>query len=159
FIFISVNLALFHLALRASNPLPIIVLQTISGWVLCPAIYLATDGASAPWWPGYAVMGLSAAVFWGLALPKPIWARLVLFSYLLNMGVATWLGVPAPNWREFALRAGVMGILGLMVIQLTAILSQSLNRVYERSLQHRKAKEDLQELTRLKTEFFANISH
>src|SRR5215467_2068603 len=67
FIFISVNLALFHLALRASNPLPIIVLQTISGWVLCPAIYLATDGASAPWWPGYAVMGLSAAVFWGLA--------------------------------------------------------------------------------------------
>ncbi|HEX5033252.1 MAG TPA: ATP-binding protein, partial [bacterium] len=36
---------------------------------------------------------------------------------------------------------------------------QSLSKVYERSLFHRKGKEEFQELARLKTDFFANVSH
>src|SRR4030095_7264396 len=99
FIFIAVNLSLYHLALRSPHPLRVVALHTALGWILCPIVYISVDGALVPWWPGYVVMGLSGAILWGLILPKPLWARLVLLFYLLNMAAATGLRPPPPDSR------------------------------------------------------------
>ena len=153
------NLGFDFWALHSKNPLRLLVVQTFLGGLLCPLAYLGTDGALAPWWPGYALMSFSGAVAWGLEMSSPLWGRFVLLYYMVNFVLATVFGVSQPSYYELALRVSLIGITGLMLTQLTEVLSQSLSKVYERSLQHRKAKEELQELTRLKTDFFANVSH
>lgn len=158
-VFVLVNAALYYWSLRSTNPMRVLIVQTVIGGILCPLVYLYSDGKLAPWWPGYAVMAFSGAIAWGLNTDKPLWGRLVLLYYLLNYAIATFLAVPHPDFYDLGLRIGLIGLTGLMLIQLTEILSQSLSKVYERSLQHRRAKEELQELTRLKTDFFANVSH
>ncbi|HCU25534.1 MAG TPA: hypothetical protein DF383_11015 [Deltaproteobacteria bacterium] len=158
-IFVAINLGLFVFALRSRRPFRALVIQTLLGGVLCPLAYLSTDGLLARWWPGYAILGFSGAVAWGLHTSNINWGRLVLLYYLANLSLTAWLAPVKPPFYEFGLRMGLIALTGLMLIQLTDILSMSLSKVYERSLQHRKAKEELVELSRLKTDFFANVSH
>lgn len=159
FVFVAANLGLYLWAYLSTKPFPILVAQTALGGLLCPAAYLFAEGILAPWWPGYAIMALSGSVAWALQSAKPMWARLVLAYYLVNLILASWLGLPRVDYYDLALRAGLIALMGVLLVQLTDILSQSLSKVYERSLQHRKAKEELKELDRLKEDFFANVSH
>ncbi|KAB2841344.1 response regulator [bacterium] len=158
-VFVAANLGLYLWAYFSTKPFPILVAQTALGGALCPVVYLLAEGILAPWWPGYAIMALSGSVAWALQSAKPMWARLVLAYYLVNLILASWLGLPKVDYYDLALRAGLIALMGVLLVQLTDILSQSLSKVYERSLQHRKAKEELKELDRLKEDFFANVSH
>jgi len=157
--FVAINLGLYGWAFYSRNPFRVLVIQTALGFALCPLAYLYTDGILAMWWPGYAILSFSGAVAWGLHSFNLWWGRLVLIAYLGNLVVTSILSFPHPHPYELTLRIGLVGLTGFMLIQLTEILSQSLSKVYERSLHHRKGKEELEELTRLKTDFFANVSH
>ncbi len=157
--FVAVNAGLYAWALYSQSPFRALIVQTILGGILCPLAYLGTDGILALWWPGFAILSFSGAIAWGLQTSNPWWGRLILAYYLGNMALTSLLVSPQPHPYELFLRTGLIAFTGLMLIQLTEILSQSLSKVYERSIQHRKAKEEMAELTRLKTDFFANVSH
>ncbi len=159
FIFLLVALGLYFWPLFSSNSFRILVIQTAVAMFLCPFTYLAVEGNIAPWWPGYVILGLSQAVAWSLYLSRTLWAKLILAAFLVNLILTTLLGLSDPNHYHLGFWVGFIGLVGLLLIQMTEVLSQSLSKVYERSLQHRRAKEDLQELTRLKMDFFSNISH
>lgn len=157
--FTMLSLGLHLWVLYSAKPFTPMIVQTIVGAVICPITYLAVDGVLAPWWPGYVLIGFSSAVAWSLYLSRTLWAKLILAFFIFNLAVTTLLGVPDPNLYDLGIRAGLLGLIGLMLIQMTEVLSGSLSKVYERSLQHRHAKEELQELTNLKMNFFSNISH
>jgi CheY-like chemotaxis protein/nitrogen-specific signal transduction histidine kinase len=50
-------------------------------------------------------------------------------------------------------------MVGLMFAEVMALLGQSLSKIHERTVKLRRAKDDLQQLEQLKTDFFANVSH
>ncbi|MCE9625329.1 MAG: response regulator [Deltaproteobacteria bacterium] len=159
FIFSASNILFYTLSWRSSRPFRFLVAQTLFCGILCPLVYLKTDGVLALWWPGYAIMAFGGAVAWGLQTSTPRWSRLVLFYYLVSLVLVSLWGPGKLNFYDLTVRIGLIGLTGLMLVQLTDILSQSLSKDYESSLQHLRSKEDLKELTRLKTEFFANVSH
>lgn len=157
-VFSAVNLAIYYWIRRRPGTQSPLIFHTALGMLLCPATYLLVDGALQPWWPAYAVMAASGAVIWTLQSSAK-WGRACLTLYMVNMLVAAWLGLEDPHWNIIAVQIGVLGAIGLLLVELTDILSQSLTKIYERSLFHRKGKEEFQELARLKTDFFANVSH
>ncbi len=157
-VFSVINLAVYHwIRRRPENQTPLIF-HTGLGMLLCPAAYLLVDGALQPWWPAYAIMAASGAVIWTLQSSAK-WGGACLTLYMANMLLTAWLGLVDPTWTVIMVQIAVLGAIGFLLVELTDILSQSLSKVYERSLFHRKGKEEFQELARLKTDFFANVSH
>jgi|GEM_PF-6855963 len=158
-IFAAANIFFLHLAFRYAERLHFVLIQPVLGGILCPLAYLFVDGILAPWWPGYAVMCLSGVILVGLATENLNWGRLVVLYYLVGMFLANWGSHQPLPLHHFLVLAGMLAVVGLMLAQIMSILSLSLSKVYERSLKFRQAKEELQELTRLRSDFFANVSH
>ncbi|HKX11616.1 MAG TPA: ATP-binding protein [bacterium] len=156
--FSIINLAIYHWIRRRPETQSPLIFHTALGMLLCPAAYLLVDGALQPWWPAYAVMAASGAVIWTLQSSAK-WGCACLALYMVNMLLTARLGLSDPTWTVIMVQIAVLGAIGLLLVEMTDILSQSLSKVYERSLFHRKGKEEFQELARLKTDFFANVSH
>lgn len=157
--FVASNVVFTQVSIRMKNPLLVELLRPILGGIICPMAYLLVDGPLAPFWPGYVIMCLGGGIALGIVTERPFWGRILVIYYLINFTVATYFGFENTDWYQFAVHAGVIAMCGLMFAQVMSVLGRSLRKEHVRSRELTEAHERLRQLDRLKSEFFANISH
>jgi len=133
--FAIVNVLISRLARRAGRPQRVELLRAVLAAGLGSLAYLAAAGSFGGWWPAFLIMCLISATLLGLPIASRVPGRLLTAYYLALMFVAEALGSRRPDWRTFAMNAGVVAVVGLLVAKIVALITTAVDAERERQEQ------------------------
>jgi len=141
--FLVVNVALSEGSRRTERPKLVEIIRVVVGGILTPAVFLLVSGPLAPWWPGFMVLSLGAAIGFGLLTQKPHLGRAAVAYYVvLYLGSVLVRGGPVDIY-QVALWGGVIATAGLMFAEVMSLLGRALQQEHERSLEVKAARDAL----------------
>jgi len=157
-LFFATAAAISHLTISWKRPIGILLIHILVGQTICALNFLYVQGAFAPWWQPYLLLCAAGVMTLVLATQKAFWGLVLTGTYMLHLGLVTGAATSG-DWQRFALQAGLIGTSGFLFTRVMSLLSASMTRVHERSVKLRLSKDELEEVNRIKTDFFNNVSH
>lgn len=126
--FLGANTIISLVAYRAQQPFRVEVVRVILGAAMSTGVYLLADGPFLHWWPGFLIMCLGGTMMMILLTGNAHRGRLLVGSSLVLLVANELLGTPHMDWYAFAVNAGVIAMVGLLFVEVVALLGHVLDR-------------------------------